>query len=166
MRIQADERMRAEEQMRFQMQKEEQIRIQMQQEEQMRLQLQQEEQMRFQMQQNEMMQQEEKKATKTQVSDAADLEAEKRREYEEWFRAQEKEALEYSACVKYQEKSGEPEGVTVTESQQQSVTTTAAEAKVKTGFSYVLSPLMPVNIPESLTFLSPDCSEENSSFIL
>ena len=65
------------------------------------------------------------------VSDAADLEAEKRREYEEWFKAQEKEALEYSACVKYQEKSGESEEVT--ESQQQSVTTTTSEAKVKTG---------------------------------
>ena len=64
------------------------------------------------------------------VSDAADLEAEKRREYEEWFKVQEKEALEYSACVKYQEKSGESEEVT--ESQQQSVTTTS-EAKVKTG---------------------------------
>ena len=33
-----------------------------------------------------------------------DLEAQKRREYEEWFRLQEKEAMEYSACVKYQEK--------------------------------------------------------------
>ena len=63
------------------------------------------------------------------VSDAADLEAEKRREYEEWFKVQEKEALEYSACVKYQEKTGECEDVT--DSQQQSVTTT--EAKVKTG---------------------------------
>ena len=42
---------------------------------------------------------------------------------------QEKEALEYSACVKYQEKTGESEDVA--ESQQQSVTTT--EAKVKTG---------------------------------
>ena len=67
------------------------------------------------------------------VSDAADLEAEKRREYEEWFKVQEKEALEYSACVKYQEKTGEAEEVT--ESQQQSVTTsvTTTEAKVKTG---------------------------------
>ena len=63
------------------------------------------------------------------VSDAADLEAEKRREYEEWFKVQEKEALEYSACVKYQEKTGECEDVT--DSKQQSVTTT--EAKVKTG---------------------------------
>ena len=63
------------------------------------------------------------------VSDAADLEAEKRREYEEWFKLQEKEALEYSACVKYQEKIGESEDLT--DSQQQSVTTT--EAKVKTG---------------------------------
>ena len=65
------------------------------------------------------------------VSDAADLEAEKRREYEEWFKLQEKEALEYSACVKYQEKIGETETEDVTESQQQSVTTT--ETKVKTG---------------------------------
>ena len=63
------------------------------------------------------------------VSDAADLEAEKRREYEEWFKLQEKEALEYSACVKYQEKIGESEDVA--ESQQQNITTT--EAKVKTG---------------------------------
>ena len=54
------------------------------------------------------------------VSDAADLEAEKRREYEEWFKLQEKEALEYSACVKYQEKIGETESEDVTESQQQS----------------------------------------------
>ena len=38
------------------------------------------------------------------VVDDLDLEAQKRREYEEWFRLQEKEALEYSACVKYQEK--------------------------------------------------------------
>ena len=65
------------------------------------------------------------------VSDAADLEAEKRREYEEWFRMQEKEALEYSACVKYQEKIGETETEDVTESQQQSITST--ETKVKTG---------------------------------
>ena len=63
------------------------------------------------------------------VSDAADLEAEKRREYEEWFKAQEKEALEYSACVKYQEKIGESEDVA--DSQQQNIT--ATEAKVKTG---------------------------------
>ena len=42
---------------------------------------------------------------------------------------QEKEALEYSACVKYQEKIGVSEDLT--DSQQQSVTTT--EAKVKTG---------------------------------
>ena len=63
------------------------------------------------------------------VSDAADLEAEKRREYEEWFKVQEKEALEYSACVKYQEKIGESEDVA--DSQQQNIT--ATEAKVKTG---------------------------------
>ena len=84
------------------------------------------------------------------VSDAADLEAEKRREYEEWFRMQEKEALEYSACVKYQEKTGESEDVA--ESQQQSVTTT--EAKVKTGRivltvvqSLTLSPSPPLPSP-------------------
>ena len=63
------------------------------------------------------------------VSDAADLEAEKRREYEEWFKVQEKEALEYSACVKYQEKIGESEEVA--DSQQENIT--ATEAKVKTG---------------------------------
>ena len=40
-------------------------------------------------------------------SETEDLEAQKRREYEEWFKAQEKEAMEYSACVKYQEKSDE-----------------------------------------------------------
>ena len=39
----------------------------------------------------------------------ADLEAQKRREYEDWFRTQEKEALEYSASVRYQEKAGEEE---------------------------------------------------------
>ena len=84
------------------------------------------------------------------VSDAADLEAEKRREYEEWFKVQEKEALEYSACVKYQEKTGESEDVA--ESQQQSVTTT--EAKVKTGRivltvvqSLTLSPSPPLPSP-------------------
>ena len=65
------------------------------------------------------------------VSDV-DLEAQKRREYEEWFKLQEKEAMEYSACVKYHEKIGESEDVTVTEvQQQQDITTT--ETKVKTG---------------------------------
>ena len=63
---------------------------------------------------------------------------------------QEKEALEYSACVKYQEKTGESEDVA--ESQQQSVTTT--EAKVKTGRivltvvqSLTLSPSPPLPSP-------------------
>ena len=43
-----------------------------------------------------------------------DLEALKRREYEEWFKSQEKEALEYSACVQYQEKASESQNVVKT----------------------------------------------------
>merc|ERR1712123_217264 len=95
-----------EEQMRMQHQQEEQRRIQMQQEEQVRIQRQQEEQMRMQQQQEEQMSQ---KVTSSQISSSSsttksgvseeELEAQKRREYEEWFKSQEKEALEYSACV-------------------------------------------------------------------
>ena len=44
-----------------------------------------------------------------------DLEAQKRREYEEWFRLQEKEAMEYSACVKYQEKEKASESLVTQE---------------------------------------------------
>ena len=40
-----------------------------------------------------------------------DLEEQKRREYEEWFKSQEREALEYSACVNYQEKASEVQNV-------------------------------------------------------
>merc|ERR1719367_791685 len=47
------------------------------------------------------------KIAKAGVVDEVDLEAQKRREYEEWFKCQEKEAMEYSACVKYHEKAGE-----------------------------------------------------------
>ena len=59
-----------------------------------------------------------------------DLEAQKRQEYEEWFKLQEKEAMEYSACVKYHEKIGESEDVTDHQQQQEFST---AEKKVNTG---------------------------------
>merc|ERR1719394_2087547 len=49
------------------------------------------------------------KIAKAGVVDEVDLEAQKRKEYEEWFKLQEKEAMEYSACVKYHEKAGERE---------------------------------------------------------
>jgi len=97
------------EQMRIQQQQEEQMRIQQQQAEQMRIQQQQAEQMRIQQQQEEQrrIQQQEEKRKSAAIE--ADLEAQKRREYEDWFRTQEKEALEYSASVRYQEKAGEEE---------------------------------------------------------
>ena len=70
------------------------------------------------------------------VSDV-DLEAQKRREYEEWFKLQEKEAMEYSACVKYHEKTGESEEVTQCaqqqQQQQQQQQVVTSETKVKTG---------------------------------
>merc|ERR1711970_1689980 len=124
--------------MRIQEQQEEQMRIQRQQEEQMRIQQQQEEQRRIQIQQQEaaerqrqeqierqemerqqqlMMQQQ----SMSQISSSStttksgaideDLEEQKRREYEEWFKSQEREALEYSACVNYQEKASEVQNV-------------------------------------------------------
>ena len=58
----------------------------------------------------------------TNLVSEEELEEQKRREYEEWFKSQEKEALEYSACVKYQEKASESQNVvktTVTETTEQ-----------------------------------------------
>jgi len=122
MRIQQQQ----EEQMRIQRQQEEQMRIQQQQEEQRRIQMQQEEQMRMQ-QQQEMERQQQmmiQQQSMTQTSSSStttksgaideDLEDQKRREYEEWFKSQEREALEYSACVNYQEKASEVQNVTKT----------------------------------------------------
>jgi len=130
-----------EEQRRIQMQQEEQIRIQRQQEDQARqaaeMQRQQEvaerqrqEQVQRQeidRQQQEMLIQQQsmsQKVTSSQISSSSsttqsgvseeDLEALKRREYEEWFKSQEKEALEYSACVQYQEKASESQNVVKT----------------------------------------------------
>ena len=80
----------------------------------------------------------------------AELEDQKRREYEEWFKTQEKEALEYSACVQYQEKASETQNVitTVTESteqqsfsqQQQSAKTTIHNSSMP-GFNQGMSVL-------------------------
>merc|ERR1740128_1406128 len=145
MRIQQQQ----EEQMRMQQQQEEQIRIQRQQEEQARqaadMKRQQEEAERqrqeqiqrqeMERQQQEMLMQQQsmsQKVTSSQISSSSsttksgvseeELEAQKRREYEEWFKSQEKEALEYSACVKYSEKASESQNVvktTVTETTEQ-----------------------------------------------
>jgi len=134
MRIQRQQ----EEQMRIQQQQEEQMRIQRQQEEEARqaaeLQRQQEaaeiqrqeqiQKQEMERQQQEMLIQQQSisqtmsssqissssSTTKSGVSDE-DLEAQKRREYEDWFKSQEKEALEYSACVQYQEKASESQNV-------------------------------------------------------
>jgi len=141
--------MQQEEQMRMQQQQEEQIRIQRQQEEQARqaadMKRQQEEAERqrqeqiqrqeMERQQQEMLMQQQsmsQKVTSSQISSSSsttksgvseeELEAQKRREYEEWFKSQEKEALEYSACVQYQEKASESQNVvktTVTETTQE-----------------------------------------------
>merc|ERR1719192_2613302 len=135
-----------EEQRRIQQQQEEQMRIQREQEEQARqaaeMKRQQEEAERqrqeqiqrqeMERQQQEMMlQQQSQSVISSQISSSssttrsgvseAELEDQKRREYEEWFKTQEKEALEYSACVKYQEKASETQNVitTVTESTEQ-----------------------------------------------
>merc|ERR1719260_670214 len=130
-----------EEQMRIQQQQEEQMRIQRQQEEEARqaaeLQRQQEaaeiqrqeqiQKQEMERQQQEMLIQQQSisqtmsssqissssSTTKSGVSDE-DLEAQKRREYEDWFKSQEKEALEYSACVQYQEKASESQNVVKT----------------------------------------------------
>merc|ERR1719315_696656 len=146
MRRQQEEQMRIqqqqEEQMRIQRQQEEQMIIQQQQEEQRRIQMQQEEQMRIQQeaaerqrqeqiqrqemerQQQVMMQQQSMSqmsssstTTKSGVSEEG-LEEQKRREYEEWFKSQEKEALEYACVTSYQEKASETQTIakkTVTE---------------------------------------------------
>ena len=45
------------------------------------------------------------------------MEPQKRREYEAWFKNQEKEAMEYSASVKYQEKGSEMKEMTTTTTQ-------------------------------------------------
>merc|ERR1712123_14406 len=122
--------MQQEEQMRIQQQQEEQMRIQRQQEEQMRFQQQQEEQMRMQQQQEEQVriqrQQEEQMRMQQQQEEQMRIqqqqEEQMRSEYEEWFKSQEKEALEYSACVKYSEKASESQNVvktTVTETTEQ-----------------------------------------------
>jgi len=135
-----------EEQRRIQQQQEEQMRIQREQEEQARqaaeMKRQQEEAERqrqeqiqrqeMERQQQEMMlQQQSQRVSSSQISSSsstarsgvseAELEDQKRREYEEWFKTQEKEALEYSACVQYQEKASETQNVitTVTESTEQ-----------------------------------------------
>merc|ERR1719153_1964085 len=130
-----------EEQMKIQQQQEEQMRIQRQQEEQARqaaemqrqhevAEIQRQEQIKQQemeRQQQEMLIQQQSMShamsssqissssstTKSGVSDE-DLEAQKRREYEDWFKSQEKEALEYSACVQYQEKASESQNVVKT----------------------------------------------------
>jgi len=130
-----------EEQMKIQQQQEEQMRIQRQQEEQARqaaemqrqhevAEMQRQEQIKQQemeRQQQEMLIQQQSMShamsssqissasstTKSGVSDE-DLEAQKRREYEDWFKSQEKEALEYSACVQYQEKASESQNVVKT----------------------------------------------------
>ena len=39
------------------------------------------------------------------------LEEQKRREYEEWFKSQEKEALEYACVTSYQEKASETQNI-------------------------------------------------------
>eukprot|EP00092_Neocalanus_flemingeri_P008744 GFUD01009417.1.p1 GENE.GFUD01009417.1~~GFUD01009417.1.p1 ORF type:complete len:451 (-),score=123.76 GFUD01009417.1:515-1867(-) len=85
------------------------------------------------MQQQSMQQQSmSQKVTSSQISSSSsttnsgvseeELDAQKRREYEEWFKSQEKEALEYSACVQYQEKASESQNIvktTVTETTEQ-----------------------------------------------
>merc|ERR1719347_2170591 len=131
MQQQQEEQMRIqqqqEEQIRIQRQQEEQMRIQQQQEEQRRIQMQQEEQMRMQQQQQEMERQQQmmmQQQSMTQTSSSStttksgaideDLEDQKRREYEEWFKSQEREALEYSACVNYESRPEPAQNVTKT----------------------------------------------------
>merc|ERR1712013_758817 len=62
------------------------------------------------MMQQQSMSQISSSSTTTKSGDE-DLEEQKRREYEEWFKSQEREALEYSACVNYQEKASEVQNV-------------------------------------------------------
>jgi len=118
-------RQQQEEQMRIQQQQEEQRRIQMQQEEQMRIQQEAAERQRqeqiqrqeMERQQQMMMQQQSMSqmsssstTTKSGVSEEG-LEEQKRREYEEWFKSQEKEALEYACVTSYQEKASETQNI-------------------------------------------------------
>jgi hypothetical protein len=70
------------------------------------------------MQQQQTMQQQQMSSSvsstrveKTTAS-SEDLEWQKRKEYEDWFKNQEKEALEYSAVCEYQEKAGESREIT------------------------------------------------------
>merc|ERR1719225_2146062 len=112
------QRQQQEEQMRIQQQQEEQRRIQVQQQEAAERQRQEQiERQEMERQQQLMMQQQ----SMSQISSSStttksgaideDLEEQKRREYEEWFKSQEREALEYSACVNYQEKASEVQNV-------------------------------------------------------
>ena len=57
------------------------------------------------------------------LASSEDLEWQKRKEYEDWFKNQEKEALEYSAVCEYQEKAGESREITT-----QTTTTSTRES--------------------------------------
>merc|ERR1719206_1460532 len=119
--MQQEEEARAAAEMRIQMQQqqqEEQRRIQMQQQEaaerQRQEQIQRQEmerQQQMMMQQQSMSQISSSSTTTKSGAIDEDLEEQKRREYEEWFKSQEREALEYSACVNYQEKASEVQNV-------------------------------------------------------
>jgi len=128
MRHQQEEAERQRQEQMQRQQQEEQMRIQQQQEEQRRIQIQQQEaaerQRQEQMERQEMERQQQlmmQQQSMSQISSSStttksgaideDLEEQKRREYEEWFKSQEREALEYSACVNYQEKASEVQNV-------------------------------------------------------
>merc|ERR1719430_1752917 len=117
MRRQQEEAERQRQEQMQRQQQEEQMRIQQQQEAAERQRQEQIERQEMERQQQLMMQQQSMSqislsstTTKSGAIDE-DLEEQKRREYEEWFKSQEREALEYSACVNYQEKASEVQNV-------------------------------------------------------
>merc|ERR1719317_1747441 len=118
MRRQQEEAERQRQEQLQRQQQEEQMRIQMQQQEaaerQRQEQIQRQEmerQQQMMMQQQSMSQISSSSTTTKSGAIEEDLEEQKRREYEEWFKSQEREALEYSACVNYQEKASEVQNV-------------------------------------------------------
>jgi len=159
MRIQQEEQQRQLQQQQYIEQQ------QMMQQQQMQEQQQMQQQQQFSQQQSFQTTQEQKisSITKTGVDDL-DLEAQKRREYEEWFRLQEKEALEYSACVKYQEKEKAEERtqtlIDVTDfstSQQITSNIQSCTEQSNSGFSYGA---IPTKEPKAL----PPMSSSSMSF--
>jgi len=167
-------------QMQQQQQREQQQQMQMQQQQQQLYAQQQQMQMQQQHHQTTSMTTQEQKIssiTKAGASDD-DLEAQKRREYEEWFRLQEKEAMEYSACVKYQEKEKACESLTTqeTRTEKRTIESTHTETAQSTqlihfdnghntdsGFSYGAIPTKePKSQPQQAAL--PPMSSSSTSF--